>query len=120
MCRRLSKARLLECLTTRAGAGMMFRVKAELLLRERQVLTETAFVEIVIWRVPQRVRASGHDFKHSLALVAEGTCILRYDNEAGKGDHKHIASREVAYRFIDLITLQADFWNDVEAWRAEQ
>ncbi len=99
---------------------MIFKVKAELLLRERQALTETAFVEIVIWRVPRRVPASGHDFKYSLALVAEGVCVLRYDNEAGKGDHKHIAGREVAYRFTDLITLQADFWNDVEAWRTEQ
>lgn len=99
---------------------MMPRAKAELLLRERQVLTETAFVEILIWRVPRRVPASDHDFKYGLALVAEGFCILPYDNEAGKGDHEHIAGREVAYRFIDLITLQADFWNDVEAWRAEQ
>ena len=114
--------RLLERLTTRADVGMMPGVKAELLLRERQGLTETAFVEVVIWRVPRPVRASGHDFKcslkYSLALVAEGVCILRYDNEAGKGDHKHIGGREVAYCFIDLITLQADFWNDVEAWRA--
>lgn len=99
---------------------MMLRVKAELLLRERQGLMETAFVEIVIWRVPQRVPASGHDFKYSLALVAEGVCVLRYDNETGKGDHKHVAGREVGYHFIDLITLQADFWNDVEAWRAER
>lgn len=93
-------------------------MKAELLLRERQGLTETAFVEIVSWRVPQPVPASGHDFKYSLALVAAGVCILRYGNEAGKGDHKHIADHEVAYRFIDLVTLQADFWNDVETWRA--
>lgn len=85
-------------------------------LRERQVLTETAFVEIVVWRVP----ASSHDFKYSLALIAKGICVLRYDNEAGKGDHKHIAGCEVAYCFTGLITLQADFWNDVEAWRAEQ
>lgn len=99
---------------------MMCGVKAELLLRERQGLTEAAFVEILIWRVPQRVPASGHCFKYSLALVAESICVLRYDNEAGKGDHKHVAGREVAYHFTDLITLQADLWSDVEAWRAEQ
>jgi hypothetical protein len=66
------------------------------------------------------VRGSGHAYKYSLALVAEGICVLRYDNEAGKGDHKHVANREVAYRFIDLATLQTDFWNDVETWRARQ
>ena len=43
---------------------------------------------------------------------------LRYDNEAGKGDHKHVGEREVPYPFIDLATLQADFWADVTAWRA--
>jgi hypothetical protein len=95
-------------------------VKAELLLRERQGLTETVFVEIVIWRVPQSVPGSGHDFKYRLALIAEDVCVLRYDNEAGKGDHKHVDNREVAYRFTDLVTLEADFWNDVETWRAGQ
>lgn len=27
--------------------------------------------------------------KYSLARVADGACVLRYDNEAGKGDHRH-------------------------------
>lgn len=46
--------------------------------------------------------------------------MLRYDNEAGKGDHKHVGGHEVPYRFVDLETLQADFWVDVESWRAAQ
>ncbi len=95
-------------------------MKAELLLRERIALTETAFVEVVIWRVPQPVRESEHDFKYSLALVSGGKCILRYDNEAGKGDHKHVDGREVSFRFVDLETLQAAFWDDVDAWRIRQ
>lgn len=80
------------------------------------MLTETAFVEIVVWRVPRSVPGSRHDFKYSLALVADGLCVLRYDNERGKGDHKHIGESEVLYRFVDLETLQADFWKDVELW----
>ena len=99
---------------------MFSNMKARLLLRERQSLTETAFIEAVVWHVSRPVPGSDHDYKYSLALVAEGVCILRYDNEAGKGDHKHVAGHEVTYRFIDLSTLQTDFWNDVEAWRAEQ
>jgi hypothetical protein len=95
-------------------------MKAELLFRKREGLTETAFVELVIWRVQEPVRGSGHAYKYSLALVSEGACVLRYDNEAGKGDHKHVADREVAYRFVDLATLQTDFWTDVEIWRAGQ
>jgi hypothetical protein len=95
-------------------------MEAEPLFRKREGLSETAFVEMVIWRVPDSVRGSGHGFKYRLALVADGVCLLRYDNEARKGDHKHVGEREVAYRFTDLATLQADFWKDVEIWRAGQ
>ena len=95
-------------------------MKAELLFRKREGLTETAFVELVIWQVEERVRGSLHAYKYSLALVSEGVCVLRYDNEAGKGDHKHVGGREVDYRFVDLATLQTDFWADVETWRTGQ
>ncbi|MGE0408099.1 MAG: DUF6516 family protein [Amphiplicatus sp.] len=46
--------------------------------------------------------------------------MLRYDNEAGKGDHKHVGEREAFYRFVDVETLQADFWADVEKWSEER
>jgi hypothetical protein len=95
-------------------------MEAELLFRKREGLSETAFVELVIWRVPDPVRGSAHGFKYRLALVADGVCVLRYDNEAAKGDHKHVGEREVAYHFTDLATLQADFWKDVAEWRTEQ
>ena len=43
--------------------------------------------------------------------------MLRYDNETGKGDHKHVDEVEVPYEFTDLDSLQADFWTDVQVWR---
>jgi hypothetical protein len=92
-------------------------MKAQLLFRDRIELSEATFVEIVIWHVPAPVRGSDHHFKYRLALVSDHECVLRYDNEAGKGDHKHIAEQELAYRFVDLETLQADFWVDVDTWR---
>ena len=49
---------------------------ARLLLRSRLALSETAFVEIVVWQVPQPVRGSGHDYKYRTALVAAGECVL--------------------------------------------
>ena len=52
-----------------------------------------------------------------MALVADSICVLRYDNEAGKGDHRHIGRVERLYKFVDPETLLVDFWNDVEAWR---
>ena len=72
------------------------------------------FVEIVIWRLDRPVRGSIHKFKYRLALVADSVCVLRYDNEAGKGDHRHIGRAENSYQFADPETLLADFWNDVE------
>ena len=64
-------------------------MKAEALAHERHVLTEDAFAEIVVWRVPHSVKGSTHRFKYCLALIVAGECVLRYDNEAGKGDHRH-------------------------------
>lgn len=89
----------------------------ELVLRERVVLSESAFVEAIVWRLRRPAPGSEHRYKYRLALVSDGVCVLRYDNEAGKGDHKHVRERQIAYRFTDLETLQSDFWRDVEKWR---
>jgi len=62
------------------------------------------------------VRGSIHRLKYRLALVADSVCVLRYDNEAGKGDHRHIGRVAKLYKFVDPETLLVDFWNDVEAW----
>ena len=95
-------------------------MNAEPLLRERFVLSETAFADIVIWRVPAPLPGSRHGFKYRLALVASGICVLRYDNEAGKGDHKHVGRRQAVYEFSDVEQLQADFWMDVATWMNKQ
>jgi hypothetical protein len=52
-----------------------------------------------------------------LALVVEGVCVLRFDNEAGKGDHKHVADCEEPYKFNGPEALLEDFWNEVDKWR---
>lgn len=90
---------------------------AEPLLNERHVLDTATFVEIVVWRLPRPLRGSMHRFKYRLALVSNGVCVLRYDNEAGKGDHRHLRDSESPYRFTDPEALLADFWNDVEKSR---
>jgi len=94
-------------------------MKAEPLLNERRQLSANAFVELRIWRVPKPVRGSGHDLKYALAYVVAGVCVVRYDNEAGKGDHRHIGGAEIPYVFTTPAALLADFWNDVDEWRPE-
>ena len=110
----------MDHLTTGSFVGINSNMDAALLFRKRIALLETTFVEIVVWKVPTPVRGSLHGFKYRLALVAERTCVLRYDNEFGKGDHKHIEEVEMAYHFTDLESLQADFWQDVRVWRTKQ
>ena len=92
----------------------MSNMPAEPLLDERHVLSESAFAELVIWRVPAPVRGSAHEYRYRLALVVDGKCVLRYDNEAGKGDHRHVGDAEERYRFKSAEQLLADFWTDVE------
>ena len=94
-------------------------MKAELLIKERFSQTENSFVELVLWRLPVSVVSSDHAFKYRLAFVVEGVCVLRYDNEAGKGDHKHVGSLETTDVFESPRRLLADFWRDVELWRAQ-
>jgi len=89
-------------------------MSAERLLDERHVLSETAFAELVVWRVPKPVRGSAHEFRYRLALVVDGNCVLRYDNEPGKGDHRHVGDKEERYRFTSAAQLSTDFWTDVE------
>lgn len=94
-------------------------MKAELLLHERHQLTADSFAELRVWRVPKPVRGSEHDFKYALALIIGGACVLRYDNEAGKGDHRHFGETESEYAFKTPAKLLADFWNDVDQWRLQ-
>lgn len=87
----------------------MSNMPAEPLLDERHVLSESAFAELVVWRVPVPVRGSAHEHRYRLALVVDGKCVLRYDNEAGKGDHRHVGDKEQEYRFKGAEQLLADF-----------
>ena len=74
-------------------------------------------VEMVVWRVPRPVPPSAHGFKYRLVFVREGQRLVGYDNERGKGDHKHLRDRQVNYTFVDIQTLVEDFLRDVEQFR---
>lgn len=104
-------------MTTAAFVGIESNMKAKLLLHERHVLAADAFVELRIWRTPGPVRGSAHRFKYAFAYVVGGVCVLRYDNEAGKGDHRHLGADETPYAFTTPERLLADFWRDVDQWR---
>lgn len=87
------------------------------MLNERHTIAGNAFVEMVVWRLPSPLPGSCHGFKYRLALVVDGVCVLRYDNEAGKGDHRHVGQDESPYGFTTPKNLLDDFWDDVERLR---
>ncbi|MEM7642161.1 MAG: DUF6516 family protein [Pseudomonadota bacterium] len=72
--------------------------------KSRTVLGEAAFFEVVLWHLPDPVPGSAHPLKYRLALVVNGECVLRYDNERGKGDHRHVRGIEEP---ITVTTLEA-------------
>jgi hypothetical protein len=60
------------------------------------------------------MRGSHHEFRYRLARVVDGDCVLRYDNEAGKGDHRDVHDKDHEYRFKSAEQLLADFWSDID------
>lgn len=46
--------------------------------------------------------------RRSLALIVGGECVLRYDNERGKGDHRHFRDQESTYAFVSVEKLMDD------------
>jgi len=106
----------LEALTTPTSVGIVSNMSATALIRRRVVVAPDAFVEVAIWRVAQPVRPSVHTFKYRLAYVVARQCVLRYDNERGKGDHRHVGTVMTPYVFSTPDQLMADFNADIARW----
>ena len=64
---------------------------------------------MVLWRVPAPVPPSTHDLKYSLFYGRPGVCEVGYDNERGKGDHRHFQGVETRYRFRTVEQLMSRF-----------
>jgi hypothetical protein len=92
-------------------------MKATLLFRERRLYDDGAIMEMTIWRVPEPVPPTLHSLKYSLFYGRLGMRIVGYDNERGKGDHRHIGPHEEPYLFTSVERLVADFLSDVERAR---
>ena len=94
-------------------------MKAVEIFRSKQVINSAELIEVVIWQVPTPVPPSDHDFKYSLVFIRDGVRVVGYDNERGKGDHKHINDVEYVYAFTTLAKLFEDFEADVASIRGE-
>ena len=94
-------------------------MKATRAFYDRGEFADGAIVEMTIWRVPEPVPGSAHAFKYSLFYGYPGQRLVSYDNERGKGDHRHLKDREERYAFSSVEQLMADFLSDVRRVRGE-
>jgi len=94
-------------------------VKATLLFHDKAVYDDGAVIEMRIWRLPQTSKERPHSLKYSLYYGRDGERVVGYDNESGKGDHRHYLAREEEYVFISVEQLVADFLADIKGERGE-
>ncbi|MCC7531270.1 MAG: hypothetical protein IT342_22380 [Candidatus Melainabacteria bacterium] len=88
--------------------------KAKLIQEYHQKFANGARVDIIIWQLPAATAERPHRLKYRLNYCgADGTTLVRYDNERGKGDHKHVAGQESKYVFKSVRQLFEDFRADV-------
>jgi len=93
-------------------------MRAKLIYREKFIYADGAIREMVLWRLPEKTAEKPYSLKYRLYYgLADGTSIVRYDNETVKGDHRHWGGREEPYSFRDVETLVADFLEDIEQAR---
>jgi len=93
------------------------RRRARLIFHRKRYYDDGAIAELTLWQLAVPVRASEHSFKYSLFYGRPGERLVAYDNEPGKGDHRHYADREEVYRFTTPERLIRDFLADVRRLR---
>jgi hypothetical protein len=97
--------------------------KATLLLEFRAAQGEL-LVQMVLWQIPRPTKDRPHGLKYRLYLGRAGKTLIRYDNETGKGDHRHIGAGEeqAPYEFRSVEKLLNDFRVECQqlGWRWDE
>lgn len=83
--------------------------KAKRLINRRIILAEAAFAELVLWELPGPNEERSQGYKYRLALIVDGGCVMRFDNERGTGDHYQFGDVEQPYEFKDIDQVITDF-----------
>lgn len=94
-------------------------MKAARIFYDKALLPDGAVVEMTIRQLPRATLERPHGLKYSLFYGYDGQRVVGYDNERGKGDHKHLGTLELRYKFVSVEKLMADFLQDVESMKNE-
>ncbi len=90
---------------------------AKLIFHSKYIYPDGAIREMILWKLPT-TKDSPRRFKYRLFYgLDDGTPVIRYDNERGKGDHRHVKNKEEPYYFIGIEQLVEDFLKDIERIR---
>jgi Family of unknown function (DUF6516) len=100
--------------------GMQRHMKAELVVRDQVLFGDGLFWEVVVWKTPTNVPPTTHGYKYRLFYGRAGERIIGYDNERGKGDHRHYRNVEMPYEFSTVTQLLEDFEADIDKERGEK
>lgn len=92
-------------------------MEAVLIAHTKDIRDDGAIVEVVVWKLPEPLPPSIHLYKYRLYYGTEGQSRVLYDNERGRGDHRHIAATEEDYAFTTIDQLLDDFERDIANWR---
>ena len=96
-------------------------MKARLILDSKTILTDGRIIQRKVWELPKSGDGKPHALKYRLYCGKNAKTIVRYDNETGKGDHRHVGPEEVEslYVFVSLVQLLIDFDTDIEKLSGE-
>jgi hypothetical protein len=93
---------------------------AQPILSYRRDLPNGDIIQVVVWLLSEPLPGSPHLYKYRLHYqAADGSDCIRYDNERGKGDHRHIAGAEEPYLFESVEKLARDFYEAINLARSE-
>jgi hypothetical protein len=84
----------------------------------QRVRDDGTIVEVVIWELPAPLPPCAHRFRYRLFYGAADESRVRYDNERGKCDHRHVGASEDPYAFTTVEQLLGDFECDIAQWGA--
>ncbi|WP_105439535.1 DUF6516 family protein [Neorhizobium sp. T25_13] len=87
--------------------------QATLIMDRKFHLDDGRIIQMKVWQLPDPNAERPHGLKYSLFFGRPGERIIGYDNEAGKGDHRHYSDQEEPYRFESLERMIGDFEDDV-------
>ena len=79
-----------------------------LLYSENVVLGDGAALEVSLWA--RGAERPGYRLRYG----REGTWLVQYDDESGRGDRRRVRARVARYEFRSVEQLRYDFERDVE------